>query len=284
VAAVSFVGSTPVARHIYETGTRHGKRVQALGGAKNHMVVLPDADLEAAADAAVSAAYGSAGERCMAVSVVVAVGSVADELVDAIASRIPGVVIGAGDDPASMMGPLITPEHRERVRSYVERAAGEGAKVVVDGSDGLREVRGADADAGFFVGCSLLDDVKPGMRVYEDEIFGPVLSVVRVPTFDDALALVNGNPYGNGTALFTRDGGAARRFERAVQVGMVGINVPIPVPVASHSFGGWKDSIFGGSSIYGPDGVRFYTRPKVVTSRWPDPGPGMVELQFPTNR
>ncbi len=284
VSAVSFVGSTPVARHIYETGTRHGKRVQALGGAKNHMVVLPDADLEAAADAAVSAAYGSAGERCMAVSVVVAVGSVADELVDAIASRIPGVVIGAGDDPASMMGPLITPEHRQRVRSYVERAAGEGAKVVVDGSDGLREVRGADADAGFFVGCSLLDDVKPGMRVYEDEIFGPVLSVVRVPTFDDALALVNGNPYGNGTALFTRDGGAARRFERAVQVGMVGINVPIPVPVASHSFGGWKDSIFGGSSIYGPDGVRFYTRPKVVTSRWPDPGPGMVELQFPTNR
>jgi malonate-semialdehyde dehydrogenase (acetylating)/methylmalonate-semialdehyde dehydrogenase len=170
------------------------------------------------------------------------------------------------------------------VRSYVERAAGEGAKVVVDGSDGLQEVRGVDADAGFFVGCSLLDDVKPGMRVYDDEIFGPVLSVVRVPTFDDALALVNGNPYGNGTALFTRDGGAARRFERDVQVGMVGINVPIPVPVASHSFGGWKDSIFGGSSIYGPDGVRFYTRPKVVTSRWPDPGPGVVELQFPTNR
>jgi malonate-semialdehyde dehydrogenase (acetylating)/methylmalonate-semialdehyde dehydrogenase len=284
VAAVSFVGSTPVARHIYETGTRHGKRVQALGGAKNHMVVLPDADLEAAADAAVSAAYGSAGERCMAISVVVAVGSVADELVDAIASRIPSVVIGAGDDPSSQMGPLITPEHRDRVRSYVEGAAGEGAKVVVDGSHGLGEVRGADADAGFFIGCSLLDEVKPGMRVYDDEIFGPVLSIVRVPTFEDALSLVNGNPYGNGTALFTRDGGTARRFERAVQVGMVGINVPIPVPVASHSFGGWKDSIFGGSSIYGPDGVRFYTRPKVVTSRWPDPGPGVVELHFPTNR
>jgi malonate-semialdehyde dehydrogenase (acetylating)/methylmalonate-semialdehyde dehydrogenase len=284
VAAVSFVGSTPVARHIYETGTRHGKRVQALGGAKNHMVVLPDADLEAAADAAVSAAYGSAGERCMAISVVVAVGSVADELVEAIASRLPGVVIGAGDDPSSQMGPLITPEHRDRVRSYVEGAAGEGAKVVVDGSHWLGKTRGAHADAGFFVGCSLLDDVKPGMRAYDDEIFGPVLSVVRVPTFEDALALVNGNPYGNGTALFTRDGGAARQFERDVQIGMVGINVPIPVPVASHSFGGWKDSIFGSSSIYGPDGVRFYTRPKVVTSRWPDPGPGVVELHFPSNR
>jgi malonate-semialdehyde dehydrogenase (acetylating) / methylmalonate-semialdehyde dehydrogenase len=277
VAAISFVGSTPVARHVYETGTRQGKRVQALGGAKNHMVVLPDADLDAAADAAVSAAYGSAGERCMAISVVVAVGSIADELVEAISARIPDVVIGAGGDPTSMMGPLITPEHRERVRSYVEQAAGEGATVVVDGSGTLE-------GTGFFVGCSLIDDVKPGMRVYDDEIFGPVLSVVRVPTLDDALALVNGNPYGNGTAIFTRDGGAARRFEREVQVGMVGINVPIPVPVASHSFGGWKASLFGDSSIYGPDGVRFYTRPKVVTSRWPDPGPGAVELHFPTNR
>jgi malonate-semialdehyde dehydrogenase (acetylating) / methylmalonate-semialdehyde dehydrogenase len=277
VAAISFVGSTPVARHVYETGTRQGKRVQALGGAKNHMVVLPDADLAAAADAAVSAAYGSAGERCMAISVVVAVGSVADELVEAISARIPDVVIGAGGDPTSMMGPLITPEHRERVRSYVEQAAGEGATVVVDGSGTL-------GGTGFFVGCSLLDDVKPGMRVYDDEIFGPVLSVVRVPTLDDALALVNANPYGNGTALFTRDGGAARRFEREVQVGMVGINVPIPVPVASHSFGGWKASLFGDAPIYGPDGVRFYTRPKVVTSRWPDPGPGAVELHFPTNR
>jgi malonate-semialdehyde dehydrogenase (acetylating) / methylmalonate-semialdehyde dehydrogenase len=283
VAAVSFVGSTPVARHIYETGTSHGKRVQALGGAKNHMVVLADADVDAAADAAVSAAYGSAGERCMAISVVVAVGSVGDRLVDAIASRIPGVVIGPGDDPASMMGPLITAAHRERVQSYVDGAADEGARVVVDGS-------GASCapSPGFFVGCTLLDEVKPGMRVYDDEIFGPVLGVVRVGSLDEALELVNANAYGNGTAIFTRDGGAARRFEREVQVGMVGVNVPIPVPVASHSFGGWKDSIFGDSSIYGPDGVRFYTRPKVVTSRWPEPaagaGSGDVELHFPTNR
>jgi malonate-semialdehyde dehydrogenase (acetylating)/methylmalonate-semialdehyde dehydrogenase len=277
VAAISFVGSTPVARHIYETGTRHGKRVQALGGAKNHMVVLPDADLDTAADAAISAAYGSAGERCMAISVVVAVGPVGDPLVDAIASRIPDVVVGAGDDQSSLMGPLITAEHRDRVRSYVERAADEGAKVVVDGSN-------TDRESGFFVGCSLLDDVKPGMRVYDDEIFGPVLSVVRVPTFDEALALVNDNPYGNGVALFTRDGGMARRFEREVQVGMIGINVPIPVPVAAHSFGGWKASIFGDSSIYGPEGIRFYTRPKVVTSRWPEPGPSSMQLHFPTNR
>jgi malonate-semialdehyde dehydrogenase (acetylating) / methylmalonate-semialdehyde dehydrogenase len=277
VAAISFVGSTPVARHVYETGTRHGKRVQALGGAKNHMVVLPDADLDAAADAAVSAAYGSAGERCMAMSVVVAVGPVADPIVDAIASRIPGVVVGAGNDQASTMGPLITSEHRDRVRSYVAGATDEGAKVVVDGST-------LSQGNGFFVGCTLIDDVKPGMRVYDDEIFGPVLSVVRVPTFDEALTLVNENAYGNGTAVFTRDGGTARRFEREVQVGMIGINVPIPVPVASHSFGGWKASIFGDSSIYGPEGIRFYTRPKVVTSRWPDTGPSTVDLQFPTNR
>ena len=279
VAAVSFVGSTPVARHVYETGTRHGKRVQALGGAKNHMVVLPDADLAAAADAAVSAGYGSAGERCMAISVVVAVGAVADPLVEAIAARIPGVVVGSGDDPGSQMGPLITAEHRDRVRGYVEGAAEEGANVVVDGSR-----RRSLPEGGFFLGCSLLDHVKPGMRAYDDEIFGPVLSVVRVATFDEALALVNANPYGNGTAVFTRDGGIARRFEREVKVGMVGVNVPIPVPVASHSFGGWKASIFGDSSIYGPDGVRFYTRPKVVTSRWPDAGPGVLELHFPTNR
>ncbi|HEY8527556.1 MAG TPA: CoA-acylating methylmalonate-semialdehyde dehydrogenase [Acidimicrobiales bacterium] len=277
VDAVSFVGSTPVARYVYETGTRHGKRVQALGGAKNHMVVLPDADVEAAADAAVSAAYGSAGERCMAISVVVAVGSVADPLVDAIAERIPEVVVGPGADPASMMGPLITPEHRERVRSYVAGAAEEGAKVVVDGSEPPRP-------EGFFVGCSLIDDVKPGMRVYDDEIFGPVLSVVRVATYDEAVALVNANRYGNGVALFTRDGGAARRFERDIEVGMVGINVPIPVPVASHSFGGWKDSLFGDSPIYGPEGVRFYTRPKVVTSRWPDPATSEIDLGFPSAR
>jgi malonate-semialdehyde dehydrogenase (acetylating)/methylmalonate-semialdehyde dehydrogenase len=277
IAAVSFVGSTPVARHIYETGTRNGKRVQALGGAKNHMVVLPDADVGAAADAAVSAGYGSAGERCMAISVVVAVGQVADPLVDAIAARIPDVVVGPGVDSTSMMGPLITREHRDRVRSYVERAPGEGARVVVDGST-------PSTDEGFFLGCSLLDGVEPGTRAYDDEIFGPVLSVVRVATFDEAVALVNANPYGNGVALFTRDGGAAREFEREIQVGMVGINVPIPVPVAWHSFGGWKASLFGDAPIYGPEGIRFYTRPKVITSRWPDPDTSTVDLGFPTHR
>jgi malonate-semialdehyde dehydrogenase (acetylating) / methylmalonate-semialdehyde dehydrogenase len=274
VDAVSFVGSTPVARFVHETATAQGKRVQALGGAKNHMVVLPDADVGAAADAAVSAGYGSAGERCMAISVVVAVGAVADDLVDAIAARIPGVVVGPGDAPGSMMGPLITAEHRDRVRSYVEGAAGEGAQVVVDGS-------AAGPGDGFFLGCSLLDGVEPGMRAYDDEIFGPVLSVVRVATFDEAVALVNANPYGNGVALFTRDGGAARRFERTVEIGMVGINVPIPVPVAAHSFGGWKSSLFGDHPIYGPDGIRFYTRPKVVTTRWPDPASSVIDLGFP---
>jgi malonate-semialdehyde dehydrogenase (acetylating)/methylmalonate-semialdehyde dehydrogenase len=277
VDGVSFVGSTPVARHVYETGTRQGKRVQALGGAKNHMVVLPDADLDAAADAAISAAYGSAGERCMAVSVVVAVGAIADPLVDAIAGRIPGVVVGPGDDPSSMMGPLVTREHRDRVRSYVEGAAGEGARVVVDGATT------ASSD-GFFLGCALLDDVRPGMRCYDDEIFGPVLSVVRAGTYDEAVALVNANPYGNGVALFTRDGGVARRFQREVEVGMVGVNVPIPVPVAWQSFGGWKASIFGGAPIYGPEGIRFYTRPKVITSRWPDPASSVIDLGFPQTR
>jgi malonate-semialdehyde dehydrogenase (acetylating) / methylmalonate-semialdehyde dehydrogenase len=277
IDAVSFVGSTPVARHIYETGTSHGKRVQALGGAKNHMVVLPDADIDAAADAAISAGYGSAGERCMAISVIVAVGDTGDALVEAIAARIPDVVVGPGDDPASMMGPLITSEHRDRVRSYVEGATDDGAHVVVDGSTGASE-------EGFFLGCSLLDGVKPGMRAYDDEIFGPVLGVVRVATYDDAVALVNANPYGNGVALFTRDGGAARRFQREVTVGMVGINVPVPVPVASHSFGGWKASLFGGNPIYGPEGIHFYTRSKVVTSRWPDPASSVIDLGFPTNK
>ena len=276
VAAVSFVGSTPIARHVYEAGTGAGKRVQALGGAKNHMVVLPDADVAAAADAAVSAAYGSAGERCMAISVVVAVGGVSDPLVEAIAERIPGVVVGPGDDEASMMGPLITREHRDRVRAYVEGAAGEGARVVVDGD--------APDSAGFFAGCALVDGVEPGMRLYDDEIFGPVLSVVRVPSYDEAVALVNANPYGNGVALFTRDGGAARLFQRQVDVGMVGVNVPIPVPVAWHSFGGWKASLFGDSAMYGPEGVRFYTRPKVVTTRWPDPASSAIDLGFPTTR
>ena len=278
VAAVSFVGSTPVARHIYETGTSRGKRVQALGGAKNHMVVLPDADIDAAADAAVSAGFGSAGERCMAVSVVVAVGSAADPLVDAIAARIPSLVVGPGSAPDSQMGPLITAAHRDRVAGFVEGAASEGAKVVVDG-------RAAPVPSGgFFLGCSLLDEVKPGMRVYDEEIFGPVLSVVRVESYDDAVAVVNGNSYGNGVAVFTRDGGAARRFGLDVEVGMIGVNVAIPVPVGSHSFGGWKDSIFGDSAIYGPEGVRFYTRPKVVTSRWPDPASSRVDLGFPASR
>jgi malonate-semialdehyde dehydrogenase (acetylating)/methylmalonate-semialdehyde dehydrogenase len=276
VDAVSFVGSTAIARHVYETGAKLGKRVQALGGAKNHMVVLPDADLDAAADAAISAGYGSAGERCMAISVVVAVGAVADPLVEAITARIPDVVIGPGDDDASMMGPLITREHRDRVQSYLTRASSDGAAVVVDGS-------ALDDRDGFFVGCSLIDNVEPGMAVYDDEIFGPVLSIVRVPTYDDALALVNANPYGNGVALFSRDGGAARRFERDVNVGMVGINVPIPVPVAWHSFGGWKASLFGDAPIYGPEGIRFYTHPKVVTTRWPDPASSVIDLGFPTN-
>ncbi|HWA65605.1 MAG TPA: CoA-acylating methylmalonate-semialdehyde dehydrogenase [Mycobacteriales bacterium] len=278
VDAISFVGSTPIARHVYESGTAHGKRVQALGGAKNHMVVLPDADLDGAADAAVSAAYGSAGERCMAISVVVAVGSAADPLVAAITSKIGDVVIGPGDQAGSMMGPVITAAHRDRVRSYVAGAADEGARVVVDGS-----APPVDGD-GFFLGCSLLDGVEPGMKVYDDEIFGPVLCVVRVPSLDDAIGLVNANPYGNGVALFTRDGGAARRFQREIEVGMVGINVPIPVPVAWHSFGGWKASIFGDTAIYGPEGVRFYTKQQVVSTRWPDPAPSRLDLGFPTTR
>ncbi|HVT64553.1 MAG TPA: CoA-acylating methylmalonate-semialdehyde dehydrogenase [Mycobacteriales bacterium] len=278
VDAVSFVGSTPIAQHVYEAGTKSGKRVQALGGAKNHMVVMPDADIDDAANAAVSAAYGSAGERCMAISVVVAVGPVADPLLDSIEQKIADVVIGPGDRPDSMMGPVITSAHRDRVRSYIEGAAGEGARVVVDGS--AAPVEGD----GFFLGCTLLDGVEPGMKVYDDEIFGPVLSVVRVPTLDAAIALVNANQYGNGVALFTRDGGAARYFEREIEVGMVGINVPIPVPVAWHSFGGWKASIFGDTAIYGPEGIRFYTRQKVVSTRWPDPEPTALDLGFPTNR
>jgi malonate-semialdehyde dehydrogenase (acetylating)/methylmalonate-semialdehyde dehydrogenase len=275
VAAVSFVGSTPVARHVYETGTAAGKRVQALGGAKNHMVVLPDADIAMAADAAVSAAYGSAGERCMAVSVVVAVGDVADPLVDAIAGRLPALRIGPGDDPESEMGPLITREHRDRVASYLD---GGGGAVVVDGR--AHEVPGD----GFFLGASLVDHVEPGMPVYDDEVFGPVLSVVRVPTYDDAVRLVNDNPYGNGTAIFTRDGGAARQYQHEVVCGMVGVNVAIPVPVAYYSFGGWKASLFGDTSVYGPSGVDFYTRTKVVTSRWPDPSTSVVDLGFPRTR
>jgi malonate-semialdehyde dehydrogenase (acetylating)/methylmalonate-semialdehyde dehydrogenase len=277
VAAISFVGSTPIARYVYETATRAGKRCQALGGAKNHMIVLPDADIDMAADAAVSAGYGSAGERCMAVSMVVAVGHAADELVAAIQERIPKVKVGDGMDPASEMGPLITREHREKVASYVEHAPEEGATVVVDGRNG------APAD-GFFLAPSLLDGVKPGTKAYDDEIFGPVLGITRVDTYDEAVRLVNENPYGNGTAIFTRDGGVARRFQFDVQVGMVGINVPIPVPVAYYSFGGWKSSLFGDRHIYGPEGIEFYTRGKVVTSRWPDPATSKVDLGFPQTR
>tara|TARA_B110000008_G_scaffold143166_1_gene144915 strand:- start:4447 stop:5931 length:1485 start_codon:yes stop_codon:yes gene_type:complete len=277
ISAISFVGSTPIARYVYERGTQAGKRVQALGGAKNHMLVLPDADIEMAADAAVSAAYGSAGERCMAISAVVAVGTAADEIVEAIASRIPNVKIGPGDAPDSEMGPLITAEHRDKVAAYVMRAREAGAVVVEDGAD--RNL----PKAGFFYGPTLLDQVTRDMECYRDEIFGPVLSVVRVTTFEEAITLINSNPYGNGTAIFTRDGGAARKFQHEVEVGMVGINVPIPVPVAYHSFGGWKASLFGDAHMYGPDGVRFFTRAKVVTARWPDPGTSSVDLGFPRN-
>jgi malonate-semialdehyde dehydrogenase (acetylating)/methylmalonate-semialdehyde dehydrogenase len=278
VAAVSFVGSTPIARYIYETGTAHGKRVQALGGAKNHMVVLPDADIDLAADAAVSAAYGAAGERCMAISVAVAVGGVGDALVDAIGARLPKLTIGNGADPDTDMGPLITAEHRDKVAYYIAAGSSSGAAVVVDG-------REAEVPAkGFFLGTTLLDNVTPDMPVYTDEIFGPVLSVVRVETYDDALALINANQYANGTAIFTRDGGAARQFQFDVEVGMVGINVPIPVPVAYYSFGGWKASLFGDNHMYGPEGINFYTRGKVVTSRWPDPATSRVDLGFPRTR
>jgi malonate-semialdehyde dehydrogenase (acetylating)/methylmalonate-semialdehyde dehydrogenase len=278
VAAVSFVGSTPIARYIYETGTSHGKRVQALGGAKNHMVVLPDADIDLAADAAVSAAYGAAGERCMAISVAVAVGDAGDRLVDAIAARLPKLRIGDGADPDTDMGPLITAQHRDRVTGYIAAGEQSGARIVVDGREA--EV----PPDGFFLGTTLLDNVTPDMTVYSDEIFGPVLSVVRADTYAEALELVNSHEYANGTAIFTRDGGAARQFQFDVQVGMVGINVPIPVPVAYYSFGGWKSSLFGDTHMYGPEGVNFYTRGKVVTSRWPDPATSMVDLGFPRTR
>jgi malonate-semialdehyde dehydrogenase (acetylating)/methylmalonate-semialdehyde dehydrogenase len=277
VAAVSFVGSTPIAKYIYETGTANGKRVQALGGAKNHMLVLPDADLNAAADAAVSAGYGSAGERCMAISVVLAVDSIADELVGKIAERIPSIKVGPGTEPDAEMGPLVSGEHRDKVRGYVDGASEAGAKVVVDGRDGL------PAD-GFFLNPTLLDGVTPTMKAYQDEIFGPVLSVTRVGSYDEGVALINANPYGNGTAIFTRDGGAARQFQWDANVGMIGVNVPIPVPVSYYSFGGWKASLFGDTHMYGPEGVNFYTRGKVVTSRWPDPHTSSVDLGFPTTR
>ena len=279
IRAVSFVGSTPIAKSIYERGTKAGKRVQALGGAKNHMVVLPDADLDMAADAAVSAGYGSAGERCMAISAIVAVGGIADDLVAKIADRLPKVRVGPGTDPESEMGPLVTREHRDKVAGYLESGREQGATVVRDG----REDPVASAD-GFFLGVSLLDHVTREMDAYKDEIFGPVLSVVRVDTYDDAVGLVNENPYGNGVAIFTRDGGAVRRFQFDVNVGMVGVNVPIPVPVAYYSFGGWKSSLFGDNHMYGPEGIQFYTRGKVVTARWPDPETSAVDLGFPRTR
>ncbi len=277
IAAVSFVGSTPIAKYIYETGTKNGKRVQALGGAKNHMLVLPDADLDMAADAAVSAGYGSAGERCMAISVVLASEAIADELVGKIAERIPSIKVGPGHEPDNEMGPLITGEHRDKVRGYVDGAADDGATVVVDGRDDV-------PTEGFFLKPTLLDKVAPGTPAYDDEIFGPVLSVVRVHDYDEALHLINDNPYGNGVAIFTRDGGAARQFEFDVNVGMVGVNVPIPVPVSYYSFGGWKSSLFGDTHMYGPEGINFYTRGKVVTSRWPDPATSTIDLGFPQNR
>src|SRR6478752_7263374 len=278
IAAVSFVGSTPIARYVYETGTKTGKRVQALGGAKNHMIVLPDADIEMAADAAVSAAYGSAGERCMAISQVVAVGDAADRLVKAIEDRLPKIKVGNGLEADVEMGPLVTREHRDKVASYIEGAREQGADVVADGRESAPE------GDGFFLGVSLLDNVTPEMDAYKDEIFGPVLGVTRVGTYDEAVQLVNDNPYGNGTAIFTRDGGVARQFQFDVQAGMVGINVPIPVPVAYYSFGGWKNSLFGDSHVYGPEGINFYTRSKVVTSRWPDPATSQVDLGFPQTR
>ena len=277
VKAVSFVGSSPIAQYVYETGSANGKRVQALGGAKNHMVVLPDADLDLAADAAVSAAYGSAGERCMAISVVAAVGEIADPLVEAIKLRMEKLVIGDGTDPASEMGPIITEQARDRIADYVQQGADAGATVVVDGRDARFD------NDGFFLGVTLLDDVTPDMTVYQDEIFGPVLSVVRSDSYQDAVDLISSNRWGNGAAIFTRDGGAARQFQRDADAGMVGINVPIPVPVGYHSFGGWKDSLFGDTTMYGPEGVKFYTKAKVITSRWPDPATSSVNLGFPQN-
>ena len=282
IAAVSFVGSTPIAEYVYEEASRHGKRVQALGGAKNHMVVLPDADLDLAADAAVSAGFGSAGERCMAISVVVAVDPVGDELVSKIAERTRTLRVGDGSssDPEADMGPLVTRAHRDRVAGFIDSGAAAGASVVVDG----RDVEAAGAADGFWLGPTLFDHVTPEMEVYTEEVFGPVLCVVRVASYDEALALINANPYGNGTAIFTNDGGAARRFEADVHVGMIGVNVPIPVPVAHYSFGGWKRSLFGDTHAHGVEGVHFFTRGKVVTTRWIDPAnrpAGGLELGFP---
>ncbi len=278
IAAVSFVGSTPIAQHVYETASRHGKRVQALGGAKNHMVVMPDANPQLAAQALMGAAYGSAGERCMAISVAVAVGDAGDRLVEALKPMIAALRIGAGTTDGVEMGPLVTREHRERVRSYIDAGVAEGASLIVDG----REQRVAGFENGFYLGASLFDQVAPQMRIYREEIFGPVLVVVRVATLEQALQLVNEHEFGNGASIFTNDGDAARRFSHFVQAGMVGINVPIPVPMAFHSFGGWKRSLFGDLHMHGPDGIRFYTRLKTVTSRWPTAIRSGSEFVMPT--
>lgn len=278
VAAVSFVGSTPIARYVHETATRNGKRVQALGGAKNHMVVLPDADMELAADAAVNAAFGSAGQRCMAISVVVTVGDAADRLLPLIESRMAAIHVGNGLEKGIDMGPLVTAEHRDRVRKHVDDGVASGARLVVDG----RDVNVKGCERGSFLGPCLFDRVSPEMSIYSDEIFGPVLCTVRAKSYEDAVELINANPYANGVAVFTNDGGAARRFQHEVQVGMVGINVPIPVPMAYYSFGGWKASLFGDAHVHGMEGVKFYTRAKVVTSRWPAPELRGKNLGFPT--
>ena len=278
VASISFVGSTPIAKYIYETAAHHGKRVQALGGAKNHMLVLPDADLDLVADSAINAGFGSAGERCMAISVVVAVEPVADDLIAKITDRMAGLTIGDGTRGCDM-GPLITREHRDKVASYIDVATEDGAVVVVDG----RGVKADGADDGFWLGPTLIDNVPLTSRVYTEEIFGPVLSIVRVDSYEEGLAIINGSKYGNGTAIFTNDGGAARRFQNEAQVGMIGINVPIPVPVGYYSFGGWKDSLFGDTKAYGPDAIHFFTRQKAITSRWLDPSHGGINLGFPQN-
>jgi malonate-semialdehyde dehydrogenase (acetylating)/methylmalonate-semialdehyde dehydrogenase len=278
VAAVSFVGSTPIAKYVYETGTKHGKRVQALGGAKNHMLVLPDADLDLVADSAINAGFGSAGERCMAISVVVAVEPVADSLIEKITQRMAKLVTGDGRRNCDM-GPLVTREHRDKVASYIDLAASDGARVVVDGRN--QEFNGEPG--GFWLGPTLLDAVPTTSRVYTEEIFGPVLSIVRVASYQEGLDLINNGAFGNGTAIFTNDGGAARRFQNEVQVGMIGINVPIPVPVAYYSFGGWKNSLFGDTKAHGVEGVHFFTQGKAITSRWLDPSHGGINLGFPQN-
>jgi malonate-semialdehyde dehydrogenase (acetylating)/methylmalonate-semialdehyde dehydrogenase len=277
IGAVSFVGSTPIARYVYETGTRAGKRVAALGGAKNHMIVLPDADMDLAADAAVSAGFGSAGERCMAIAVLVTVGDAADALLPKVVERLRKIKVASGLEHGAEMGPLVTAQHRDKVLGYIESGVAEGATLVADG-------RHLADQSGFFVGPTLFDHVTPDMTIYRDEIFGPVLSMVRVDSYDEAMKLLHDNPWANGVAVFTNDGGAARKFQNEVQVGMVGINVPIPVPMAYHSFGGWKASIFGSSRMYGLEGVQFYTRVKVITSRWPDPSHRGVNLGFPQMR